>query len=98
MEGSGPVFIDQNNPTRFQFSPDWLPIDKDYKCIRLMGECTFGEVMLAMSYSSHQFVAIKKIQLDSDCYKSRRVLAEIQILRQLAKMKTNQFTANVIDI
>lgn len=44
-------------------------------------------------------VAIKLIQNSfNDEYQSKKILSEIQILRQLSTMKSNVFTTKLIDV
>lgn len=77
----------------------WRPVQHKYKILQLLGHGSFGMVMLAKCLSTKQKVAIKLI---TDAYKStynfKKVMREIQIMKQLTKMKNNIYTTKFLDL
>lgn len=58
-----------------------------------MGQGSFGQVVKAQDLKTGEFVAIKLIErVFEDAYHSKKVLRELQILRQLSKIANNEFT------
>ena len=80
-------------------SHHWKFIKKDYKIKRLAGIGSFGHVISATHRLSNQTVAIKLItNLYDSPYAFKKVIREIQILKQLTELKNNIFTTKLYDI
>ena len=80
-------------------SPTWKFAQNDYELIKLIGVGSYGEVVHAKSRATGQEVAIKLIDgLFKHSYDSKKIVREIQILRQLSQMPNNQFTTKIFDI
>lgn len=77
----------------------WQPVLLKYKVIKFLGKGSFGHVVKAKCRTTKQSVAIKHI---SDAYSHpycfKKVMREIQIMKQLTKMKNNIFTTKLIDL
>jgi serine/threonine protein kinase len=64
-----------------------------------MGNGTFGVVMKAQDRTTGETVAVKHItNVFTHCYGFKKVMREIQILRELTKMKGNFFTTKLIEV
>ena len=60
---------------------------------------SYGEVVQAKHRATGQIVAIKLIEdLFKNSYDSKKIVREIQILRQFTQMANNQFTTKIYDI
>ena len=82
-----------------KIDPLWSIVEKQYELIKMCGEGMYGQVVKARSRSSGQMVAIKLIKNflgNRDVL--RRLIGEVQILRQLSAMKNNQHTIKLLDI
>ena len=63
----------------------WSLVEDRYWLNKLLGEDSFGQVMLATHKSTKTKVAIKKIDKVFDClYMFKKIIREIQILAQLS--------------
>ena len=59
----------------------WSQVEDKYELNKLLGEGSFGQVMLATHRTTHIKVAIKKIDKVFDCsYMFKKIIREIQIL------------------
>jgi|TARA_B110001450_G_C17528093_1_gene443468 serine/threonine protein kinase len=80
-------------------SPTWKYAQNDYELIKLIGIGSYGEVVHAKSRATGQEVAIKLINgAFKNSYDTKKIVREIQILRQLSQMPNNQFTTKIFDI
>lgn len=79
--------------------PIWSKAAKDYELLQMIGSGSFGEVVQAKNKITGKIVAIKLLQnLFEDEYQTKKIVSEIQILRQLSTMKNNLFTTKLIDV
>ena len=77
----------------------WSTIDSKYTILDFIGEGSFGQVVKAQSKSTGQIVAVKLIpDIFNNHYNAKKVVREIMIMHQLAKMKENVFTTKLYDI
>ena len=77
----------------------WTEIRSDYKLKEELGAGSYGLVMKAKHRTTKKTVAIKLVtNIFKDCYIARKTLREIKIMRKLAKMKNNVYTAKLLDI
>lgn len=77
----------------------WMAMEQDYEFVKVLGKGSFGEVIKAKHRVNQNVVAIKLLKdLFKDDYASKKVLSEIQILRQLSVMKSNVFTSKLLDV
>jgi serine/threonine protein kinase len=80
-------------------SPIWKNALNEYEFIKLIGVGSYGEVVHAKHRASGKEVAIKLINnLFKNSYDSKKIVREVQILRQLAEMPDNDFTTKIYDI
>ena len=80
-------------------SSTWKYALVDYELIKLIGIGSYGEVVHAKSKATGKEVAIKLISgIFRHNYDSKKIIREIQILRQLSQMPNNQFTTKIFDI
>ena len=80
-------------------SSDWKHIIQKYKPKDILGEGTFGKVILAKERTTKKLVAIKFIKSKlEDLISARNALREISILTQFSKMTDNIFTTKLLDI
>jgi mitogen-activated protein kinase 1/3 len=71
----------------------------EYEFIKLIGMGSYGEVVQAKHRATGQIVAIKLIEdLFKNSYDSKKIVREIQILRQFTQMANNQFTTKIFDV
>jgi mitogen-activated protein kinase 1/3 len=77
----------------------WRNALKDYEFIKLIGMGSYGEVVQAKHRKTGTPVAIKLIKnvFKSD-YDAKKIIREIQILRQFTQMENNCFTTKIYDI
>lgn len=62
----------------------------EYEFIKLIGMGSYGEVVQAKHRATGQIVAIKLIEdLFKNSYDSKKIVREIQILRQFTQMANN---------
>lgn len=65
----------------------------------MLGEGSFGQVVRAQHIATRKVYAIKLVRdIFDSLYECKKVLREIQILRQLSKMNNNLFTTKLHDI
>ena len=77
----------------------WQDLEDEYIILQPIGTGSFGQVVKAQHIQSKRIVAIKMIDdLFSSPYTFKKVIREIQILRQLSKMKRNIFTTKLLDM
>ena len=77
----------------------WKHALKDYEFIKLIGVGSYGEVVQAKQRSTGKVVAIKLIDnIFKSEYDSKKIVREVQIMRQLTQMEGNQFTTKLYDI
>lgn len=80
-------------------TPIWRQALKDYEFIKLIGQGSYGEVVQAKHRNSGKEVAIKLINnIFKSEYDSKKIVREIQILRQFTQMENNSFTTKIFDI
>ena len=86
--------------SHFKFSdPLWNTITNEYELICPLGVGSFGQVMRARHISSGVHVAIKLMKnlFDSN-YSSKKLVSEIQIMRQMTSIQENCFTTKIYDV
>ena len=77
----------------------WRNALKDYEFIKLIGVGSYGEVVQAKHRKTGQEVAIKLINnIFKNEYDSKKIVREIQILRQFTQMENNNYTTKIFDI
>lgn len=82
-----------------QISHMWQQLPDDYIMEDLIGEGSFGQVIRAKHVKSSKKVAIKLVQnIYEDDYNARKILREVQILRNLSHMKNNVFSTKLYDV
>jgi serine/threonine protein kinase len=80
-------------------APVWKHALKDYEFIKLVGSGSYGEVVQAKHRNTGKQVAIKLIDnVFKNEYDSKKIVREIQILRQFTQMPNNQFTTKIYDV
>lgn len=80
-------------------SPVWKNALKQYKFIKLLGVGSYGEVVQAKHRASGTIVAIKLLKdIFRSVYESKKVIREVQILRQMTQMPGNQYTTKLYDL
>lgn len=90
---------DDANIRMVSLSPIWKTALNDYEFIKLIGIGSYGEVVHAKHRASGKEVAIKLISdLFKNSYDSKKIVREVQILRQLTQMPGNEFTTKIFDI
>lgn len=78
---------------------EWKVVQKTYKISKFLGQGTFGTVMKCKHRVTKEVVAIKHItNLFDNYYTFKKVMREIQIMKEISKMKTNIFTTRLIDV
>ena len=77
----------------------WRNALKEYEFIKLIGVGSYGEVIQAKHRKTGKEVAIKLINnIFKNEYDSKKIVREIQILRQFTQMENNGFTTKIYDI
>ena len=78
---------------------EWKNVTKYYTLIEHLGEGSYGKVVKAKHNKTGLVVAIKhmKIKWEHD-YEIKKIVREIQMLRQLTQMPNNKFTSKILDI
>lgn len=80
-------------------SPIWRHAYHNYEFIQLIGVGSYGEVVQAKQRKTGRIVAIKLINdIFKNEYDSKKIIREVQILRQFTQMPGNQFTTKILDI
>lgn len=80
-------------------SPVWKNALKEYKFIKLLGIGSYGEVVQAKHRATGTIVAIKLLKdIFRSVYESKKVIREVQILRQMTQMPGNQYTTKLYDL
>ena len=74
-------------------------VNQKYKIVKFIGQGTFGTVMKAQNRDTGDVVAIKHItNVFSHSYGFKKIMREIQILREITKMKGNVFTTKLVEV
>ena len=77
----------------------WLSIMDDYELIKLLGSGSYSQVMHARHLQTKMDVAIKLLKnCFTDDYEAKKLLNEIQFMRQLSAIKENCFTTRLFDV
>lgn len=79
--------------------PVWSKVSSKYKLLSIIGFGTFGQVVEAQNKSTNEIVAIKLI---SNIFRNelylKKVISEVQTLRQLTQISGNIFTTKLLDV
>lgn len=82
-----------------EIDPLWSLIEDQYEILEFVGRGTFGQVYKARHIYSGNTVAIKLMKdICNDKYGAKKIVSEIQILRELSSIKDNVFTTMIFDI
>jgi len=77
----------------------WTLVINKYKLLEMIGEGSYGLVMRARNRATREMVAIKYIECSFDhLLKSRVILREVSLLKQLTHMEQNIYTTRLLDI
>ena len=77
----------------------WSNVASKYEIIKPIGSGSYGEVFRAICKKSRRQVAIKLIRdLFCDTYQTRKIISEIQILRELTHIRGNSFSTPLIEV
>ena len=77
----------------------WRNALKEYEFVKLIGVGSYGEVVQAKHRLTGTPVAIKLIKdIFKNEYDSKKIVREIQILRQFTQMENNCHTTKIYDI
>ena len=76
----------------------WAKLPREYELLKHIGTGSYGEVIQAKNIITGQTVAIKLVKNSfKHTFQARKIVSEIQILRQLSSMPNNRHTSKVLD-
>ena len=84
---------------QYDLGSTWEIVNKKYSITKFLGSGAYGQVMKCICRTTHQVVAIKMISnFIEPSYEFKKVMREIQIMKNFKAMKTNIFTTRLVEI